>query len=83
MKEETKQQPTLARHASHSKERPVESETFLSMPLEPNANTAISSAAGAKARINAAAADVPGSFGCVGSILIKYSGHKEMFYMPT
>ena len=70
MAEETKQHATLTTQASHIKERPVESETFFSTPLDPNANNVISKAAGAKARINIIGVVSLGSVGRLGSSFI-------------
>ena len=65
--EETKQQAMLAMQPSHIRERPVESETPFSMPLDPNTNNAISIAAGANAKINMMVADSLGPVGRSGS----------------
>ena len=71
--EEIKQQATLAMQPSHIRERPVESETFFSMPLDPNTNNAISIAAGANARINMIGVVSLGSIGRFGSLFISFS----------
>lgn len=79
MDEETKQHATLTIQASHIKERPVESETFFSMSLDPNAIIVISNAAGANARINIIGVVSLGSGNRFGSLFISAICHIPCF----